>query len=70
MKRMQVRALPTTILIAPDGEIVLREAGLSDGQTIIDALEVLLPEKKTSEETETPEKKETPEEKETPDESK
>ncbi len=70
MKRMQVRALPTTILIAPDREIVLREAGLSDGQTIIDALEVLLPEKETSEETETSEKKETPEEKETPDESK
>ena len=62
MQRMQVRALPTTILIAPDREIVLREAGLSDGKAIIDALEVLLPEKEASEEKKTPEKKETPDE--------
>lgn len=62
MQRMQVRALPTTILIAPDREIVLREAGLSDGKAIIDALEVLLPAKKASEEKETPKKKETPDE--------
>ena len=54
MKRMQVRALPTTILIAPDREIVLREAGLSDGKTIINALEVLLPEKEASEKKEIP----------------
>ncbi len=62
MQRMQVRALPTTILIAPDREIVLREAGLSDGKAIIDALEVLLPAKEASEEKETPKKKETPDE--------
>ena len=62
MQRMQVRALPTTILIAPDREIVLREAGLSDGKAIIDALEILLPEKETSEEKEASEKKETPDE--------
>lgn len=70
MKRMQVRALPTTILIAPDREIVLREAGLSDGKAIIDALDVLLPEKEASEEQEAPGKKEASKEKETPDESK
>lgn len=62
MQRMQVRAMPTTILIAPDREIVLREAGLSDGKAIIDALEVLLPEKEASEETEASKKKETPDE--------
>ena len=70
MKRLQVRALPTTILIAPDREIVLREAGLSDGKSIIDALEVLLPEKEASEEMEASEKKKNPEKKEAPDESK
>ena len=70
MQRMQVRALPTTILIAPDREIVLREAGLSDGKAIIDALEVLLPAKEVSEEMEASEEKKTPEKKETPDESK
>ena len=62
MQRMQVRALPTTILIAPDREIVLREAGLSDGKAIIAALEILLPEEKASEEKEASEKKETPDE--------
>ncbi len=62
MQRMQVRALPTTILIAPDREIVLREAGLSDGKAIIDALEVLLPAKEASEEKDPPQKKETPDE--------
>lgn len=62
MQRMQVRALPTTILIAPDREIVLREAGLSDGKAIIDALEVLLPEKETLKKKEASEKEETPDE--------
>ena len=60
MQRMQVRALPTTILIAPDREIVLREAGLSDGKAIIAALEVLLPEKEAPEEKEASEQKKTP----------
>lgn len=52
MKRMQVRALPTTILIAPDREIVLRQAGLSDVQPLIDELEALLPEEEASDEPE------------------
>ncbi len=52
MKRMQVRALPTTLLIAPDREIVLRQAGLSDVQPLIDSLKVLLPEEETSDEPE------------------
>lgn len=52
MKRMQVRALPTTILIAPDGEIILRQAGLSDPQPLIDAIELLLPKAETSNESE------------------
>ena len=70
MQRMQVRAMPTTILIAPDREIVLREVGLSDGKAIIDALEILLPEKEASEEKESSRKKKTSQKKETPDESK
>lgn len=52
MKRMQVRALPTTILIAPDGEIVLRQAGLSDPAPLIEAIEMLLPKKETKDESE------------------
>lgn len=52
MKRMQVRALPTTILIAPDGEIVLRQAGLSDPEPLIKAIEMLLPKKETTHESE------------------
>lgn len=52
MKRMQVRALPTTILIAPDGEIVLRQAGLSDPAPLIEAIEMLLPKKESSDESE------------------
>jgi len=52
MKRMQVRALPTTILIAPDGEIILRQAGLSDEAPLIKAIEMLLPKKESSDESE------------------
>lgn len=52
MKRMQVRALPTTLLIAPDGEIVLRQAGLSDPKPLIDAIEMLLPKKEQTDESE------------------
>lgn len=52
MKRMQVRALPTTILIAPDGEIVLRQAGLSDPAPLVEAIEMLLPKKETSDDGE------------------
>ena len=52
MKRMQVRGLPTTILIGQDREIVLRQSGLSDPQPILDALETLLPKEKTSDESE------------------
>ncbi len=52
MKRMQVRALPTTLLIAPDREIVLRQAGLSDVQPLINALETLLPKEEASDERE------------------
>ncbi len=52
MKRLQVRALPTTILIAPNREIVLRRAGLSDPQRIISAIEALLPEEEASDESE------------------
>ncbi|MFT5368278.1 MAG: thiol-disulfide isomerase/thioredoxin [Candidatus Latescibacterota bacterium] len=50
MKQMQVRALPTTILIAPDGEIVLRQAGLSDPKPLIEAIEMLLPKKEAGDE--------------------
>jgi len=52
MKRMQVRALPTTILIAPDGEIVLRQAGLADPEPLIKAIEMLLTKKETNHESE------------------
>lgn len=45
MKRLQVGALPTTILIAPDGEIILRQAGYTpaNAQDLIQAIETLLP---------------------------
>ena len=52
MKRMQVRALPTTLLIAPDGEIVLRQAGLSSTEPLIEAIEMLLPKKESKNEGE------------------
>ncbi len=52
MKRLQVRALPTTILIAPDGEIVLRQAGLADAKDLIAAIDALLPKKEASNESE------------------
>lgn len=46
MKRLQVSALPTTILIASDGEIVLRQAGYTpaNAQDLLQAIESLLPE--------------------------
>lgn len=52
MKRLQVRALPTTILIAPDGEIVLRQTGLADAKDLIAAIDLLLPKKGASDESE------------------
>ena len=52
MKRLQVRALPTTLLIGQDRKIVLREVGLSDAKSIVDALEALLPEEEASNESE------------------
>lgn len=52
MKRMQVRALPTTILIAPDGEITWRQAGLADPQPLIEAIEMLLTKAETDNESE------------------
>ena len=44
MKRLQVRSLPTTILIAPDGEIVLRQAGYTPAtaKPLLDAIELLM----------------------------
>ena len=44
MRRMQVSALPTALLIAPDGEIVLRRVGSAHGKDLIEAIEMLLPE--------------------------
>ena len=52
MKRLQVRALPTTLLIAPNGEIVLRQAGLADSKDLIAAIDALLPKKEASDESE------------------
>ena len=43
MRRMQVTALPTALLIAPDGEIVLRRVGTSHEKDLIEAIEALLP---------------------------
>lgn len=45
MKRLQVTALPTTILIAPDGEILLRQAGYTpaNAKDLLQAIETLLP---------------------------
>ena len=44
MKRMRAVALPTTLLIDQQGEIVLRQSGYSKGgeQTLIDAIESIL----------------------------
>ena len=43
MKRLRVRALPTTILIAPDGEIVMRQAGYTPAtaKPLLEAIESL-----------------------------
>jgi cytochrome c biogenesis protein CcmG, thiol:disulfide interchange protein DsbE len=50
MKRLQVQALPTTLLIAPDGEIILRQAGLSDSAPLLEAIEGLLAKKEAADE--------------------
>ena len=52
MKRLQVRGLPTTILIAPDREIVLRQTGLAEAEPLIKAIEALLPVEEASDESE------------------
>ena len=43
MRRMQARALPTTVLIAQDGEIVFRQVGFAHEKALIQAIEALLP---------------------------
>ena len=45
MKRLQARSLPTTILIAQDSEIVLRQAGYTraGAESLLEAIESLLP---------------------------
>ena len=46
MRRMQVQALPTTVLIAQDGEVVYRHVGIGDEKGLVEAIEALLSEEK------------------------
>jgi len=45
MKRMRVTALPTTLLVDRDGEVVFRQTGFTKGQEkqLIEAIEAVLP---------------------------
>ncbi len=45
MRRMQVNVLPTTLLITPDGEIALRQAGYNskNAEVLLAAVEALFP---------------------------
>ena len=52
MKRMRVTALPTTLLVDRDGEIVFRQTGFTKGQEkhLIEAIEAVLQESKSESE--------------------
>ena len=45
MKRMRVTALPTTLLVDRDGEVVFRQTGFTKGQEkqLVEAIEAVLP---------------------------
>jgi len=51
-RRFHVRAIPTTVLIGPDSEIVYSQVGAGDQTRLLKAIEALLPEPATPDEAE------------------